>query len=95
MTLYRISWLSLHTNARGHGQFLFSDLNDLEQVVRTLNREHSEDLRHWIEYQNDAGLLECILVSDRADEEIRAGGEQCGTGTVRTVDHRETGEPSG
>ena len=89
MTVYRISWRSLHTDATGHGDFLFQNLSELEQIVRDLNRTHCYDILHWIEWRNDEGLLECIQVSDRTDQQVGARCEQCGAGAVRAVNNRE------
>lgn len=95
MTLYRIAWRSLVTDTMGHGQLSAQNLSDLEQIVRGLNREHRYNLHHWIESQDETGFLECIAVSDRTDEEIGAGGEQCGAGAVRAVNHSETRQSTG
>jgi hypothetical protein len=86
MPTYRIAWRNSINGQVGHGEYMFSknDYSDLQRVVSNLNMEFMGAIFHWIESQPAVSAL------NGTHQQVRAGTEERGTGTVGTENNSET-----
>ena len=57
MIFYRIAWRSLLTNHANQGQYVFTNVKELQNYVNQLNKDHAGEITHWLE-SNEAACPE-------------------------------------